>query len=227
MGLFGVFIELAGRSCLVVGGGAVGTRKAESLIEAGARVTVVSREITPELRGLVDGGRVDYIKGSFAPGHLSGVFLCISAMDERSENEAVARACREHGVLVNVVDDPELSDFIFPSLVRRGDLVIAVSSGGVAPSMVKRIRRDLEEQYGREYGAVLVILGRLRERLKEAGVTGDYLADAMGRAAALPLAEMMSNGRDDEIIRSIRGALADGGVRAAVDLDGLLDDSER
>ncbi len=227
MGLFGVFIELAGRPCLVVGGGAVGTRKVESLLDAGARVTVVSREITPEMKGLVDEGRADYISGSFVADHLTGVFLCISAMDERSENEVVANACRERGVLVNVVDDPALSDFFFPSLVRRGDLVIAVSSGGVAPSMVKRIRRDLERQYGREYAAVLVILGRLRERLKQAGVTGDELADAMGRAAALPLAEMISGGRDDEIIRGIRGGLADGGVRAAVDLDGLLDDSER
>jgi len=223
MGLFGIFMELTGRSCLVVGGGTVGTRKVQSLLDAGGNVTVVSREATSELRQLIDEGRATYINGPFKPGHLDGVFLCVSAMDERAENERVAASCRKRGVIVNVVDDRLLSDFFFPSLVRRGNLAIAVSSGGVAPSMVKRIRQDLEVRYGPEYEPAVRILGRLREKLRDAGVTGDRLAGVMGRAAGLPLAGMIVDGRPDEIIRRIREVVADGGLGAAVDLDDLLD----
>jgi precorrin-2 dehydrogenase / sirohydrochlorin ferrochelatase len=223
MGLFSIFVELAGRLCLVVGGGAVGTRKVLSLLAAGARVSVVSREVTPELRRLIDEGKVACIGGSFTPEHLAGVFLCVSAMDERTGNEQVAEWCRERGVLVNVVDEPALSDFFFPSVVRRGDLVIAVSSGGVAPSMIKRIRQDLEAQYGQEYESALRVLGRLRVRLREAGVAGDGLRDIMERAAALPLAGMISSGKSDRIAGSIRQIVADGGIDTDVDFADLLD----
>lgn len=223
MGLFGMFIELTGRRCLVVGGGAVGTRKVQSLLEAGSDVTVVSREVTAELQRLIDEGTVAYIHGSFAPEHIAGMLLCVSAMDERPANEAVATACRERGVLVNVVDDGPLSDFFFPSVVRRGDLVIAVSSGGVAPSMVKRIRQDLEACYGQEYGSVVQVMGTLRKRLREAGVTGDRLARVMERAATLPIAGMMSEGQADRIGPAIRDILNEAGESEPIDLDTLLD----
>jgi precorrin-2 dehydrogenase / sirohydrochlorin ferrochelatase len=223
MGLFGMFLELTGRRCLVVGGGAVGTRKVQALVEAGGDVTVVSRELTAELGRLVDEGRAAYISGLFSPEHLTGMSVCVSAMDDRAANEEVAESCRKRGVLVNVVDDPSLSDFFFPSVVRRGDLVIAVSSGGVAPSMVKRIRQELEAHYGREYESALLILGRLRKRLRETGVSGERLAGIMEQAAALGLAEMISEGPDERIVRAIRNVLDDGGVSQAVDLDGLWD----
>ncbi len=144
-------------------------------------------------------------------------------MDERAGNEEVAENCRKRGVLVNVVDDPSLSDFFFPSVVRRGDLVIAISSGGVAPSMVKRIRQDLEASYGPEYESVFLVLGRLRQRLRGAGISGEGLAGVMERAAALPLAEMISEGPNSGIVRVIRQVLDEGGVGADVDLDGLSD----
>lgn len=223
MGLFGMFLELTGRRCLVVGGGAVGTRKVQALLEAGGNVTVVSPEVTPELGRLIDQGRVAHIRGRFSPEHLPEILVCISAMDERAGNEEVAENCRKRGVLVNVVDDPSLSDFFFPSVIRRGDLVIAVSSGGVAPSMVKRIRQELEASYGPEYGAVLLVLGRLRQRLRGAGLTGEALAGVMERAAALPLAEMISRGPNSGVVRVIRQVLDEGGVGADVDLNGLCD----
>ncbi len=223
MGLFGMFLELTGRRCLVVGGGAVGTRKVQALLEAGGNVTVVSPEVTPELGRLIDEGRAAYIRGRFSPEHLAEILVCISAMDERAGNEEVAENCRKRGVLVNVVDDPSLSDFFFPSVIRRGDLVIAISSGGVAPSMVKRIRQDLEASYGPEYEAVLLVLGRLRQRLRGAGLTGEALAGVMERAAALPLAEMISEGPNSGIVRVIRQVLDEGGVGADVDLSGLCD----
>ena len=223
MGLFGMFLELTGRKCLVVGGGVVGTRKVQALLEAGGSVTVVSPEVTAELARLIDEGRAAYIKGRFSPEHLAGILVCISAMDERAGNEEVAEHCRKRGVLVNVVDDPSLSDFFFPSVVRRGDLVIAISSGGVAPSMVKRIRQDLEASYGPEYESVFLILGRLRQRLRGAGISGEGLAGIMERAAALLPAEMISEGPNSSIVRVIRQVLDEGGVGADVDLDGLCD----
>jgi len=223
MGLFGMFIELAGRKCLVVGGGAVGTRKVEALLSAGANVSVVSREVTDELRRLIDEGRVVHHGGSFGPDNLAGMFMCVSAMDERAENEKVADCCRKRGVLVNVVDDPPLSDFFFPSVVRRGELVIAISSGGVAPSMSKKIRQDLEGRYGPEYESALLVMGRLRNRLREAGISGSRLASVMERAAALPLAEMISEGRGDRAANALRQVLDEAGIGSSVDLDGVCD----
>lgn len=227
MGLFGMFLELAGRRCLVVGGGAVGTRKVQALLEAGGNVTVVSPEVTSELGRLINEGRAAHVRGQFSPEHLDGIFVCISAMDERAGNEEVAENCRKQGVLVNVVDDPSLSDFFFPSVVRRGDLVIAISSGGVAPSMAKRIRQDLEATYGPEYETVLLVLGRLRQRLRGAGISGEGLVGVMERAAALPLAEMMAEGPNSGIVRVIRQVLDEGGVGADVDLNGLCDPEKK
>lgn len=222
MSLFGIFLELGGRRCLVVGGGAVGTRKVQSLLEAGGNVTVVSPDVTAELRDLIDKGGAVHIKGPFSPEHLEGMFVCVSAMDERAGNETVAKSCRKRGVLVNVVDDPSLSDFFFPSIVRRGDLVIAVSSGGVAPSMAKRIRQDLEVRYGPEYEPALRILGRLRNRLRQAGIFGEGLTGVMERAAALPLAEMISEGQQDRMAVALQKILNEAGISPAADLDDVL-----
>jgi precorrin-2 dehydrogenase/sirohydrochlorin ferrochelatase len=207
-----MFMRLTGRESLVGGGGGVGTRKVESLLAAGSRVTVVSREATDELKLLIAGGNVAYIKGEFLAEHLDDKFICVSALDDRALNETVARCCRERGVLVNVVDDPGLSDFFFPSVVTRGDLVIAISSGGVSPTEVKKIRRELEVRYGPEYETVIAIMGGLRNRLRDSGVTGARLSEVMERAASLPLAEMIREGRTGEIQALVDKILIEEGV---------------
>jgi precorrin-2 dehydrogenase/sirohydrochlorin ferrochelatase len=219
-----MFVRLSGRDALVVGGGAVGTRKVRSLLAAGSSVTVVSPAITRELRELVDAGKVSHIEGTFLPEHLDGRFLCVSAVDDPTVGESVSRHSRRRGVLVNVADDPDLSDFFFPAIVSRGDLVIAVSSGGVSPTQVKKVRELLEERFGPEYGAVTRIMGVVRESLRGAGIGGERLSVVMDRTAALPLGRMIAEGRAGEIPALVKDVLVDTGVDAPIDIDEIVGD---
>jgi precorrin-2 dehydrogenase/sirohydrochlorin ferrochelatase len=161
-----VSLNLDGIRCLVVGGGAVAMRKVESLLASGARVTVVSPRVMPELEalsGALDTSRkIELIMREFRPEDLEGKFLVICATNNRAVNEAVARAAKERLMLVNVVDVPELCNFYVNALVRRGDLAISVSTGGASPALSKRIRGELEERYGEEYATFLDLMREYR-----------------------------------------------------------------
>ena len=152
---YSVSLNLEETPCLVVGGGAVALRKVESLIAAGARVKVVSPEVAPEIEALEE---VEIARRKFRLDDLPGRFLVISATDDREVNEKVAGEARRRGILVNVVDVPDLCNFFVNSQVRRGDLTISVSTGGASPALAKRIRKELERQYGEEYADFLSLM---------------------------------------------------------------------
>lgn len=160
--LYPIYLILKDKPCLVVGGGGVAGRKVFTLIEAGASVTVVSPEISDEIRSLTDGGEVRYIEGDFLDEHLDGCALVIGATDDPAVNRAVSDGARRRGILVNIVDSPEESDFYVPSLVKSGSLTLAISTGGKSPAMAKRVRKDLEKTIGEEYAQMIDFLGRLR-----------------------------------------------------------------
>jgi glutamyl-tRNA reductase len=214
-----MFIKLAGRKTLVVGGGMVGTRKVKTLLESKADITVVSPEVTDELRGLIDGGEVKHIEGTFSDDLLEGVFLCISAVGDNETGKEIMERCRERGILVNVVDVPERCDFYFPSIVSRGDLTIAISSGGVSPAMSKKIRQDMEKIYGPEYEGVIKLMGGIRESLRGAGVYDKRLSDVMGKVARLPLAKIISEGKTAELTAVIDNLLNGDGKLKDTDID--------
>jgi len=169
MRYYPIGLDIAERRCLVVGGGEVGQRKAERLLECGARVTVVGRELTRRLEGLVREGRVGHIAADYDETHLEGVFLVIGATDDGDVNERIFRDARRKGVLANIVDDPGRCDFILPALCRQGDLVITVATGGRSPALAKKLRQELEERYGPEYETLLKIMGELRGRIIDRG----------------------------------------------------------
>lgn len=156
---FPVSLNLERVPCLVVGGGAVALRKVEALIASGARITLVSPQVAPEIEALEE---VEIIRREFRPHDLNGKFLVISATDERSVNESVAKAAKQRHMLVNVVDVPELCSFFVNSQVRRGDLAISVSTGGASPALAKRIRKELERMYGEEYAGYLLLMREYR-----------------------------------------------------------------
>ncbi len=157
-----VLTGLAARRCLIVGGGAVAARKAEALLEAGARPVVISPELSPALEAMVAAGHVEALRRPYRPGDLEGAALVIAATDERALNAAISAEAGRRGVLVNVVDDPELCTFTVPAVVRRGDLVVAVSTGGLSPAMARRVREMLEETIDAAYGELLDLLAGLR-----------------------------------------------------------------
>jgi len=165
MRYYPIGLDILDRRCLVVGGGEVGQRKAQRLLECGARVTVVGKQLTPVLKRLVRAGRVSHVAADYGEAHLDGAFLVIGATDDRAVNDRIFRDARRRGVLANIVDDPERCDFILPALCRQGDLVITVATGGRSPALARKLRQELEERYGPEYGVLLGIMGELRGRI--------------------------------------------------------------
>jgi len=166
--LFPVFIKLAGRLCVVVGGGEVAARKVGALLASGARVRVIAPELCGSLRRLVESGEVEHVARDYAPGDLNGSRLAVAATDDGSVNEAVWREAERSGVLINVVDQPDLCSFYAPSVLQRGPIQIAISTEGTSPALARRLRQKLEDAVPREYGDLASLLGSLREELKEA-----------------------------------------------------------
>ena len=167
MKYYPVFLDLRDRPCLVIGGGVVAERKIMSLIEAGAEVTVVSPALTPKLHELSESGKITHRNKRFDENDITGEFLVIAATNSPEVNAATARLCRKNHQLVNVAVPPEESSFIVPSVVERGDLLIAVSTSGASPALSKKVRQELEKTYGPEYELLLNRLAAIRTRMLE------------------------------------------------------------
>ena len=162
-----ITLQVADRPCLVVGGGRVATRKVGGLLEAGARVRVVAPEATEELQRLAAQGAVQWERHPAGAEDLAGAWLVICAADDAATNESLGRAALAAGVLVNVVDRPELCNFYVPATVRRGPVSVAVSTDGASPLLARRLREKLEKVLGPEYGELAELLGRLRKEVQE------------------------------------------------------------
>jgi precorrin-2 dehydrogenase/sirohydrochlorin ferrochelatase len=163
--LYPAFIKLAGRQCVVIGGGKVAARKVAMLLDCGARVRVISPAVVEEIAVLVESGAVEWVRRGFQKGDTAGAFLVVSATDDREVNAAVARECAARNVLLNVVDQPEFCSFYVPSVVRRGSLTIAVSTEGKSPLLARKIRERLEEIFPPAFGEFLAYLGAVREEV--------------------------------------------------------------
>jgi precorrin-2 dehydrogenase/sirohydrochlorin ferrochelatase len=163
-----MMVDLTGKRCLVVGGGAVAERKAALLVECGASVGVVSPKATARLMSLASAGRIRLRRRPVRVSDLSGAFLVVVATDDRQVNRQVAAHVKRAGGLVNVADDPTACSFLVPSVVRRGDLTIAISTGGGSPALAKKLRQRLEQTIGPEYEAFVAALRLLRERTRQA-----------------------------------------------------------
>jgi siroheme synthase-like protein len=158
-------VGLEKKRCVVVGGGDVARRKVESLLEAGAQqVVVISPRLDDGLSPLQRQGRIQHIARGYRPGDLKGAFLVIGTTDDPEVNCSVAQEAEAEGILLNVVDDPGRCNFIVPSTLRRGDLVIGVSTGGQSPALAASLRRELERALGSEYSGFLELAGDLRHR---------------------------------------------------------------
>jgi len=156
-----------------VGGGEVAERKVERLLDFGARVAVIGKKLTPRLETMKKEGRINHIDADYDKEYIIDAFLVIGATDRDDVNAKISRDGREKGILVNIVDDPDKCDFILPSLLQRGDLLIAVSTGGKSPALAKKLREDLEKLYGSEYQTLLKVMGSLREKLVIRGHSSD------------------------------------------------------
>jgi len=166
-----ILVDLHGKKALVVGGGKVAQRKIETLLEHGATVQVVAKELTASLEELRRAGRIEFLGEEFSETFVDGVFVVFAATDDTSLNRRVSRTAQQRSLLVNAVDQPADCNFIVPSVLSRGDLVIAVSTSGKSPAFARKVRVELEQSFGEEYGLFLNLMGNLRKEILRLGLS--------------------------------------------------------
>jgi siroheme synthase-like protein len=205
--LAGVPVNLlvAGRRCVVVGAGRIGARKAESLLAAGARVTVVAPDAGPEVTGWAEGGRVTWAAREFRPEDLDDAWLAVAATSTPAVNAAVFAAGEARRVWVNSADDPANCSFTLMSLVRRGDITVAIGTNGRSPALAAYLKERIRQELGPEYETLLEMLSEEREAMRAAGRSSE---DADWRTALdSGILDLVRTGREAEARELLRSCL--------------------
>jgi len=203
MRYYPAFLNLQGLGCLVVGGGQVGERKVKTLLSCGAKVHLISLELTSSLEEEVRQGRVRWLAPEFLPEHLEGMFLVIGATDDPEVNQRISLEARSRNLLCNIVDKPRECNFIVPSQVHRGDLVIAVSTRGRSPALAKKIRQDLENLFPDIYSIYVALLGRVREYLLAQGLPQAKNQQIFESLIEAPILESIQKGDREELTNQL------------------------
>ena len=207
-----VALDLEGRPCVVIGGGVVGQHKVLGLLEAGARVRLIAEQPTPALNEMAGAGRIELVRRGYIPGDLAEAYLAIAATDDPFVNAVIHAEAREARVLFNAVDDARHCDFAAPSVLRRGDLTISVSTGGRAPALAKRLGSQLAEQFGPEWAELVDVLAAARGEVLAArggarGVDFGTWAARWSIALDQDLIGLVRAGRSEEAAELVRQAL--------------------
>ncbi len=205
MKYYPVFLDIAGKKCVVVGGGDVAARKIARLMDCGARVCVVSPGLVSELEELKKDQRIEHIRDQYRTEYLNDAALVIGATDDERINASISRDARAKSVPVNIVDDPQKCDFILPSLIERGDLMIACSTGGQSPALARHLREELESVYGEEYAVLVCILGQLRAKMEKNAGIGKTWFDQLMSAGLLDAIRNGDAAATKTIVRAITG----------------------
>jgi len=192
-------LDLNGRRVVIVGAGRVAARKAERLLAAGARLTVVAPLVEEGLAALADLGEITLLRRDYLPGDLEGALLAFAATDDEAVNLAVAAEARERGILVDLVAAPGEGDFTTPALLSRGELLITASTGGASPQLARRIISELAAVFGEEYGEVVSLLGAGREKILTEKGGSAYNERVFAELAALDLPALIKNGQRDAL----------------------------
>jgi len=193
MGYYPVFLEMKDRRCVVIGGGAVAERKVEGLVAAGANVTVISPGMTDGLKELLKQGAIRHVAREYQAGDRAGYDLFFVATDSSEINTVVFNEARSLRIWVNSADDPDHCDFILPAVIRRGDLTVAVSTGGASPAVTRAIREELDEYFTADYARFIQIAGEVRRELREKSVSPP--ASAWNRALQGDFRRLIKEGR--------------------------------
>ena len=204
--MYPVTLKLTGKRCTVVGGGMVAARKVASLLEQDAQVTVISPDLHEELSGMQN--QFIWKKESYSDGMLEGSFLVIAATGSRQVNHTVYEWCEEHQVLVNVVDSLEESNFTVNAMVQRGDLMLAVSTSGISPAVSRKIRQELEQTYGPEYGVMLEILAETRQEAMETIQDSGKRRQFLQSVADMELPELLKKETKEEVQKRVKLCLS-------------------
>lgn len=199
MRYYPVYLDIQNRKCLVVGGGSVGTRKVKTLLSCGAAVTVISPALAPELAAMAASELISVEKRPFRPRDLEGAFLVIGATSDVEQNKAISREAARLNIMCNIADYPEACSFILPSVLERGDLMIAVSTSGKSPAFAKKLRRDLEKQFGEEYALFLDLMGAVRKKLLKEAHEPEAHKPLFEKLIEAGLPELIRAGKEDAV----------------------------
>ncbi len=203
-----IALSIAGRRCLVVGGGRVAERKVEALLAAGGQVCVVSPELTPGLEEHAASRDIEWRERGFADTDLDGCWVVVGATSDPAVNEAVSRGALARGLLVNIVDEPDLCNFIVPASCEFGPVTLTISTSGTSPALARWLRERLEAEYGPALGTFAELLGEARDEVK-ARVTGEgnrrAVWDAILDSRAM---DLVRQGRIDEARETIRACIS-------------------
>jgi len=170
MSYYPIFLDLKGRRCMVIGGGAVAERKVEELLAAGAEITIVGPEISERLRLLFTQRSIKHVQRKYENGDLAGYALAFVATDDAATSTAVFSEARERGIWVNCADVPSCCDFILPAVIRRGELAVAISSGGASPAATRAIREELENYLTEEFAQLVQTASEVRTDLRQRSI---------------------------------------------------------
>jgi precorrin-2 dehydrogenase / sirohydrochlorin ferrochelatase len=165
MRYYPVNLDIKKKNCLVVGGGPVGTRKVKTLLGCGARVTLVSPFATERLEKMAENHKITWHKRSYEASDLDDAFLVIGATDDEVLNKQISHDAEKQNKLCNIADRPEVCNFILPAIVQKDDLIIAISTSGQSPAFAKKLKKELEKQFGDEYTVFLKMMGAIRKKL--------------------------------------------------------------
>ena len=168
-----VFLNLEGKRCVIIGGGTIAEGKISKLKETGAQVTIISPDATPAIQKTAKKGVVEWTARKYQTGDLEGAFLGIAATDVRQVNQQIFQEAEELGVVLNVVDDAELCAFIAPSIVERGPVTVAISTGGASPALARKLREAIAEAPALEWADLANVLSKARKQIKKRGVAVD------------------------------------------------------
>ena len=200
-----IFLDLTGRRCVVVGGGAVAEGKVRGLLAANATIALVAPQLTPALRDLVASEQIRHREGEYDASDLEDADLCLVATDDGAINARVAADARTRRILVNSADDPANCDFILPAVVRSGSVVVAASTGGASPALARRLREDLTAFLDEGYGPLGDLLGAVRSEVRAAGQRID--PEAWQKAIDARLRTLVAQGRIEDARNRLRKAL--------------------
>ena len=196
------------RACVIIGGGEVAERKIQNLLECNARVTLISPMVTQGIRERASRGELDWQSREYEKGDLKGVFLAIAATDQRGVNEAIADEAAKERVILNVADNAPLCTFIAPSVVRRGEVTVAISTGGASPALARKMRESLEHSNALEYADLAGILASARKELtrRRAEVHPDHWQECISDE----LMALVKAGKSDEALDQLVSKLLEG-----------------
>lgn len=202
-------VRLEQKRCVVIGGGSLALRKITGLVAAGARPTVISPELNDELQRFLAQGKIVHRARSYASNDVIGAFLVIAATGDPDLNRQIWEDAKRQGALVNVVDQAEICDYYTPAVLRRGDWIVSLSSGGAAPALAVHARQDLERYYGEEYGLLLEWCAVLRPAVRHAYPNAEARRAAWSRLFESPVLEMIAQEQFSQALDWVRQTLGE------------------